>query len=63
MGEMDKKNAQLARSRAFFFQKTTALAEHLDYEGTRRKESNTDGDRRNRGYLDLLFPPVGGGPG
>jgi len=36
--EMDKKNAQLARSRAFFFRENQALAERLDDQGANREE-------------------------
>src|SRR4029077_4679152 len=58
---MDKKNARLARSRAFFISNNSALAERLDDQGANREECHADCDCRNRRDRYLLLPPVGGG--
>src|SRR6266446_226743 len=60
---MDKKNARLARSRAFFMSNKSALAERLDDQGANREECHADCDSRNGRDRYLLLPPVGGGAG
>src|SRR6266513_14867 len=60
---MYKKNAQLARSRAFCSDGVRPLANCLDDQGADCQERHRDRDHRNRGHRKLLLPPARGRAG